>query len=161
VKQNASFDSSFWINAHRCGLLPYVLERYELHYPSAVAAEMQPSFPSGQEFWRLAQSGTLTEMSAAQSQVQEFGPGERAAIDLALEHPDWVLLMDDHRPLQHAASLGLRVVCTPALAIALYGEGALSAQEALLVLARLAALQTVSPSLLAAALAHLGRSLGS
>lgn len=159
VKQNATFDSSFWINAHRSGLLPHVLARYNLVYPPAVAAEMRTGFPSGQEFAGLVQAGRLTEVAPLSMQFQGFGPGEREAINVALEHPEWVLLMDDHRPFQEAARLGLRVLCTPVFTVSLFDEGALTARQTLVILARLAALQTVSPHLLAAALAHLGRSL--
>jgi predicted nucleic acid-binding protein len=159
VKQNASFDSSFWINADRAGLLSHVLHRYELRYAPAVAAELREEFPSGQHFWRLVREGVLTESAAGASHVQGFGPGERAAMDLAIENPGWVLLMDDQRPFQEAVRLGIDVLCTPVLVVGLFTEGALSAKQALLGLARLAALQTLSPHLLAAALAQLGRSM--
>lgn len=159
MKQNATFDSSYWINVHRSGLLPYVLARYNLWYSPPVAAELKESFPSGQHFWRLVREGVLTEDLPESAHLQDFGYGERAAIDLALEHPEWVLLIDDHRPFQEAARLGLKVLCSPVVVVQLFGEGTLTAGQTLLILARLAALQTLSPSLLAAALAQLGRSL--
>lgn len=158
MKQYASFDSSFWINAHRSGLLTYVLARCDLHYPPAVAAELREDFPSGRQFWALARQGVLSENAPRAAHIEEFGSGERAAIDLAVEHPNWVLLMDDERPFREATRLGLKVLCTPVL-VALFSEGILTARQALLSLARLAALQTLSPKLLAAALAQLGRSL--
>lgn len=161
VKQNATLDSSFWINAHRAGILSYLLDRYSLAYEPAVAAEMDEGFPSGREFWRLARQGSLTEVRGVLARVQEYGAGERAAMNLVLEHPDWLLLLDDQRPFQLAMQLGLKVVCTPTLVISLLAEGVVSAEEALFALARLAALQTVSPHLLAAALAQLGRILKS
>ena len=157
MKQNATLDSSFWINAHRSGLLPQLLERYALYYTPEVAAELRPSFASGRESWRLAQEGVLVEAPACLREVQSFGLGERSAINLALEHRDWILLMDDRRPLLEATRLGLRVLSSPVLALQLFSEGRLDATRTLQVLARLAALQTVSPDLLAAALAHLGR----
>jgi predicted nucleic acid-binding protein len=156
--QNATFDSSFWINAHRSGLLPHVLASYRLRYPPAVAAELKESFPSGQEFWRLARKGQLEEVMPGLTQVQGFGSGERASLNVALEHRDWVLLMDDQRPFQEAIRLGLKAVCTPVLVVALFSKGVLSAREALEILGRLAAMQTLSPHLLSAALAQLGRS---
>jgi len=156
VKQSATLDSSFWINAHRTGLLPYVLARYDLRYPPAVAAELVERFPSGREFWRLARAGLLVEVVPTTSQLQEFGPGEREAINLALEHQDWVLIIDDQRPYQAAARLGLNVLCSPVLTVALATEGALPTSDALAILARLAAIRTVSPVLLTAALAQLG-----
>jgi predicted nucleic acid-binding protein len=157
LKQDASFDASFWINACRAGLLAHVLNRYGLRFAPAVAAELLETNPSGREFWSHARRGTVAQAVAVQAHVTEFGPGERAAIDLALEHSDWVLLLDDCRPFQAATALGLRVVCTPVFAVGLYADGTLSAEATLHVLARLAAMQTVSPHLLAAALGHLGR----
>jgi predicted nucleic acid-binding protein len=159
VKQSATFDSSFWINAHRSGLLPHILDRYDVTYCREVAAELDPAFPSGAEFWRLVGSTELRETNPIGVAINEFGRGERAAISLAVENHDWTLLIDDHRPFQAAARLGLNAVCTPVLAVVLYSEKRLGASEALVVLARLAALQTISPALIAAALAQLGRSL--
>jgi predicted nucleic acid-binding protein len=156
VKQNASIDSSFWINAHRAGLLPHVLDRYALRYAPAVAAEVKASFPSGREFWSRVGTSDLREASPEKESFQEFGPGERGAIQLALEHRDWLLLLDDQRPFVAATSMGLKVICTPVFAVALHQAGAFDARQTLTVLARLAAMQTVSPHLVAAALAHLG-----
>ena len=135
-----------------------MLALYDLRYAPAVGAELAPQFPSGQEFWQQVRAGALVEVTPAAEPVREFGPGERAAINLALEHPDWILLLDDQRPFQEASRLGLRVLCTPVLAVALFSDGTIDAEQALLLLARLAALQTVSPHLIAAALAQLGSS---
>jgi predicted nucleic acid-binding protein len=158
MKHTATLDTSFWVNVQRVGLLPYVQSRYRLCYAPDVAGEMSQTFASGREFWRLARGGLLTEVAAASQHVRDLGPGERAAIDLALEHPDWILLLDDQTPYQEAVQRELRVLCSPVLVAAMFSEGALDARRAMLVLARLAALQTVSPHLLAAAIAHVGRS---
>jgi predicted nucleic acid-binding protein len=159
VKQSATFDSSFWINAHRSGLLPYIMDRYDINYCREVAAELDQAFPSGAEFWRLVGSAEIREANPIGAAINEFGRGERAAISLAVQNHDWTLLIDDHRPFQAAARLGVKAVCTPVLAVVLYTEKRLDASEALVVLARLAALQTISPTLIAAALAQLGRFL--
>lgn len=157
MKQNATPDTSFWINAHRSGLLPPVLERYRLFYAPAVAKELREEFPSGREFWSLLRAGIMTEAVPTNEQVKRFGPGERAAINLALEHRSWVLLMDDRRPFREAMDLGLRVLCSPVLAVELYTDGRLDETQVMEVLARLAAMQRVSPELLRSALAQLGR----
>ena len=120
--------------------------------------ELQEEFSSGREFWGLAREGVLVEASPELQEVTRFGPGEQAAINLTLENRDWVLLMDDRRPFLEAERLGLRVLCTPVLVVDLYMEEKLDARQALEVLSRLAGLQTVSPELLAASLAHLGAS---
>lgn len=133
-----------------------MLERFQLYYAPAVGAELREEFPSGREFWRLARDGVLIEAVAHSEQVRTFGNGERAAINLALEHRDWVLLIDDRRPFLEGERLGLKVLCTPVLVVDLHGDGRLSAPQALQALARLATMGTVSPVLLEAALAHLG-----
>ena len=156
MKQNATFDASFWIAFHRAGLLDLLLERYRLTYAPAVVAELREELPSGRAFWERARAGELVEAAPRVEAVRDFGPGERAAIDLALEHPEWVLLLDDQRPFRFAAARGLRVICSPVLVVALYEEGRLDAGDALGALVRLAALGTVSPHLIAAALAQLG-----
>jgi predicted nucleic acid-binding protein len=158
MKHTATLDTSFWVNVQRVGLLPYVQSRYLLCYAPDVAGEMNQTFSSGREFWRLARGGLLTQVPAEMDQVKDLGPGERAAINLALEHPDWILLLDDQKPYQEAVQRGLRVLCSPVLVAAMFSEGALDVSHAMLALARLAALQTVSPHLLAAAITHVGRS---
>jgi predicted nucleic acid-binding protein len=133
------------------------MERFQLHYAPAVASELLESFPSGRDFWRLAREGVLLEVAPELDEFREFGFGERAAINLALEHRDWFLLMDDHRPSLVAGRLGLQVISTPLLVVRLYTQRRLNASQALRVLGQLAALDTVSPALIAAALAQLRR----
>jgi hypothetical protein len=159
VKQNATFDSSFWINAHRSGLLPYVLTAYALRYPPAVARELRIGFPSGSEFWRLVASGALEPIAPEREHLRDFGPGEREAIAVAAEHPEWLLFLDDVRPLQRAIGLGLRAVCSPLLTVALYVEGQIGDIDALQILHQLTRIQTVSPSLLAPALNQLAAAM--
>ena len=134
-----------------------MVERFHLFYAAAVANELKEAFPSGRECWRLARKKALSEAPTPLETVKEFGPGERSAINLALEHRDWVLLLDDRRPSVAAGRLGLRVMCTPVLTAELYAEGELDIRQALAVLARLSAMQTVSPNLLAAAMNQLAR----
>lgn len=133
-----------------------MLERFQLYYTPAVAAELREEFPSGREFWRLAREGVLMEVAPQTDQVRAFGAGERAAMNLALEHNEWTILIDDRRPFLAAKRLGLKALCTPVLAVDLYDQGRLTLRQTLLALARLAAMQTLSPDLLAAALAQLG-----
>jgi predicted nucleic acid-binding protein len=155
VKQNATLDSSFWINAHRAGLLSNVLQRFSLSFAPAVAAELSRRFASGREFWRLVGEGVLTEANPQADLVKAFGSGERGAMNLALEHRDWILLVDDRRPLLEAQRLGLKTLCTPVLVVDLFDKEKWSLPEAVRALASLAAMRTVSPALLEAALAQL------
>ena len=132
-----------------------MLASFELHYAPTVAAELKEQFASGREFWRLVREGVLTEVRPVAEVVRTFGPGERAAMDLALEHPDWILLVDDRRPLIEAQRLGIKTVCTPVLVVDLLERGRLTRRGAVEALARLAALRTVSPPLIEAALADI------
>jgi predicted nucleic acid-binding protein len=155
VKQGATLDSSFWVNAHRCGLLRYVLDLFDIWYAPVVAAELSEEFASGREFWWLVREGVLAEAIPRVDEIKAFGPGERAAMNLALEHPGRLLLVDDRRPLQEAQRLGIRTICTAVLLVGLFYEGRIDLRGALDGLARLAAMQTVSPTLIDAALAQL------
>lgn len=148
MKRDATFDTSFWANAFRVGLLPYVLARFALRYTPDVATELPDTNPPGREFRRLAQAGDIAEIAPEVLHIREFGAGERAAMSVAIEHPDWVLLLDDYRPYRVALDRGMSVVCTPLLAVALYDEGVLSEVQVHRILDRLEGIGTVSPRLL-------------
>lgn len=68
--------------------------------------------------------------------------------------------MDDYRPYRAAESLGLPVLCTPVLAVILLEDREATEADTLTTLARLAAMQTVSPHLLASALVRVDQWLG-
>ena len=144
----AAFDTSFWVHAFGAGLLPMILPRYTLRYAPAVALELPPTFASGREFRRLAQRGELQREEPAGDQVGMFGPGERAAINLVLEHSDWTLLPDDRRPFDWAEARGLRVVCSPLLVVDCFQAGTLDVPETERLFALLTAPGTMSPGLL-------------
>ena len=156
MKQSATLDSSFWINAHRAGLLEYVLDRFVVHYTPSVAIELHENFASGREFWRVVREGLIVETAPTSSAFNLFGPGEQAAINLVSEHRDWVLLMDDRKPLAEAQRRGLRTLCTPVLVSTLFDEDQVELGQAIEILGRLAAMQTVSPTLIQAALTQIG-----
>ena len=103
----------------------------------------------------MVSAGMLQEVVPRAQRVQEYGPGERAALNVTVEHPEWFLLLDDRRSFEEAVRLGLRVVCTPVLAAMLCKERVIGRQEVTDVLARLAALGTVSPRLVGMAMALL------
>lgn len=152
---DAVFDTSFWINADRAGLLEDVLARFKVWYVPAVAAEINDNYASGRKFRRLVQDGTLTEIQPREQRIVDFGIGERIAISVAIEHPDWMLLIDDLRPSRVAGELGLNVITTPGFVATLFGDGHLDATQTLTRLGRLAGIQTVSPQLLAGALVQI------
>jgi predicted nucleic acid-binding protein len=160
VKRHATFDTSFWVHAFRTGLLPHLREQFVLHAPPAVAQELPDSNPGGREFRRLLREGEVHEIGPASLHLREFGAGERAAISVAIEHPDWVLLIDDRRAFEQAVRLGLDVLCSPVIVVRAYRDRTLTAEDALALLGNLAALGTLSPHLVTAALAMLGRPRG-
>lgn len=125
-----------------------MVRRYALRQPAAVAAELPDRHPSGREFRRRAQAGELEEVNPQRDWVGRFGPGERAAISVALEHRQWTLLLDDVRAFEWAAGRGLRLRCTPLLVVDLYLEGAVPATEALRLLADLGRRRTLSQGLI-------------
>jgi hypothetical protein len=148
VTGDATFDTSFWVNAFRAGLLPFVRERFTLHYAPTVADELPDTNPPGREFRRLVQSGELGEVRPLAATLREFGPGERAAMSVALEHPEWTLLLDDYRPYRASVERGIHVACSPLLAVTLYEERAITEAQLDAILDRLEAIRTVSPLLL-------------
>ncbi len=148
VRQDATFDTSFWVNAFRAGLLPFVRERFALHYAPEVANELPATNPPGREFQRLVEAGELDEFRPSARLVVEFGVGERAAMNIALERPDWTLLLDDYRPYLMSVERRIQVVCSPLLAVTLYDEGAISEEQLATILDRLESIRTVSPRLI-------------
>jgi len=89
--------------------------------------------------------------------ITEFGSGERSALNAALEHPDWILLLDDRRPFEEAVRRGLRVICSPVLTVLLYAEGRMREATAMRILAALQGSGTLSPLLVQAATTLLNR----
>ena len=152
VKQNATLDSSFWINAVAGGLLDYLLEDFALYLAPAVERELPETYPSGARLHRLIEKSRITLAAPTVMVLERFGPGEREAISLAAQHREWTLLLDDLRPFRAAGEMGLRPVSTPAYAASLYERHVLDEVGVLTVLARLAARGTVSPQLIALAL---------
>jgi len=154
VKQNATPDSSFWIHATVSNVIEQLLEDFELYVAQAVAEELSEEYRSGAWLHGLIREGRVRVRDAGAATLDRFGPGERAAINLAIENPDWVLLMDDLRPFRAAEELGLSPVSSPVYAASLYKRGVLDEQAVLNVLARLSARSTVSPQLIDLALSQ-------
>ena len=154
VKQNATLDSSFWIHAAVGRIVERLLEDFDVSVPPAVAGELSEDYPSGARLHSLVREGRVRVVAAESATLEQFGPGERAAINLAIENPGWVLLMDDLRPFRAAEELGLAPVSSAVYTASLYRRGVLDEREVLGVLARLAARSTLSPQLIDLALAQ-------
>jgi predicted nucleic acid-binding protein len=108
---------------------------------------------------RLITEGRITLEAPEVVALDRFGPGEREAMSLAVQHRDWILLLDDLRPFRAATEMGLSPVSTPAYAALLYNQKVLDEVGVLTALARLAARGTVSPQLIALALAQIATTL--
>lgn len=135
-KQNASLDSSFWINAYAGGLTPFLTDYFCLFATRLVQTEITypldvleiPS-PGARLFRQWCERGLITRQDPVMS-VDWFQPGENQAIALALEYGYW-LLIDDNNPYHFAKSRGLPVLGSMDLAVALYDQGRLSYPQAL------------------------------
>lgn len=160
MKQDATLDSSFWINATAAGLIDALLADFDVRVSPDVSRELPESYPSGAYLHRLIEDRRIVVQGPQVLVLAQFGAGERAAISLAAEHRDWTLLLDDVRPFRSAQTMGLSPVCSPAYAASLYERGALDDGGVLTALARLAVRSTVSPHLLALALRQVGHILG-
>lgn len=145
---NAVSDTSFWVNCFRTGLLPYVLDRYRLYVAPAVDFELPDTNPYGREYLRQRSLGVVREAPPFTLRVREYGAGEREAMSIARERPNWMLLLDDFRPYRACLVRDMNVLCSPLFAVKLYDEGALDDRELDDVLFRLEALKTVSPRLM-------------
>ena len=159
VKQSATLDSSFWINAVAGGLLDYLLNDFELHIAPAVERELPETYPSGARLHRLIEAKRIALVAPTVMALDRFGPGEREAISLAAQHREWTLLLDDLRPFRAAETMGLMPVSTPAYTASLYERRILDEIAVLTVLARLAVRATVSPQLIGLALTQVATSL--
>ncbi len=155
VKQKATLDSSFWINAIAGGVVDYVLEDYELTIGPTIAQELPKTYPGGARLHALIEEKRIRVETPKASILERFGPGEREAISLAAQDRAWTLLIDDLRPSRVAEEMGLAPVSTPTYTVALYSRALLSEVEVLTALARLAARGTVSPQLIALALTQI------
>ncbi len=135
VKQNASLDASFWINAFDADLVEFLPEYFVLYVCSVVAEEIRyPLDVLGIEdaaspslFVEWCESGVIT-LQDPEEPVDWFEKGENAAIALAMER-GYLLLMDDANPYHYAKSKHLKVVGTAELTVFLYDQGKLSYKE--------------------------------
>ncbi|HFQ93121.1 MAG TPA: hypothetical protein ENK32_03860 [Anaerolineae bacterium] len=135
MKQKASLDASFWINACVSNIIHFVPEYFTLVVPSVVAAEIRyPLDVLGIEantaiLFNQWLNSRKIKLSDPEKPVDWFHRGENAAIALAIEQ-DCFLLIDDASPYHRAKSSGLNVVGTSELIIFLYDYGRISHEQA-------------------------------
>ena len=137
----AVLDASFWINAVRSGIAPYLTGYFSLVVTPGVAAELtallgRPEPPESAILFGDWQQRGLIQPAAPERPLERFDAGENEAIALALEQ-GWVLLIDNSAPRDWSRGpLGLRVVDSPAFAVFLHDHGRLDYIEVTAVLAR-------------------------
>lgn len=147
--QDAVLDASFWINAERAGLAPYLLEYFSITAPPRVEAELMvllgPGLdppPAATLFAEWRRRGQI-QIASPQQSFSRFDPGENEAIALAQER-GWVLLIDNGAPRDFGRGpLGLRVVDSPAFAVLLYDQGRLTYAQTVAALHRTRAARRV------------------
>lgn len=143
MKQNASLDAFFWINAHDAGLVRFLPDYFVLFACNVVAQEIRypidvlniegAAGPS--MFVEWCESGIVT-LQDPEEPVDWYQRGENAAIALAIER-GYFLLIDDANPYHFAKSKGLKVVGTADLTVFVYDQGRLSYDEAVVMVKRL------------------------
>jgi hypothetical protein len=135
VKQNASLDASFWINAYDADLIRFLPDYFRLFVCRSVAGEIrypldmlgikEAACPS--LFVEWCKSGIIT-LEDPRKPVNWYLAGENAAIALAIER-GYFLLIDDANPYHFAKAQSLKVVGTADLAVFLYDQGHLTFAE--------------------------------
>lgn len=131
MKQSASIDASFWINACRGDIILYVADYFHLFSPAVVAAEIRYPLTvlgiparSSVLFDAWLEAGKVV-IQEPQKAVAWFHAGENAAIALAIEH-QYFLLIDDANPYHRARSAGVQVVGTAEFTVLLFDHGRLT-----------------------------------
>jgi predicted nucleic acid-binding protein len=99
---------------HRAGILDWLCEIFErIWVPSAVVREIDTGGVGGHDVPKLRECRWLTVTDPAWTPSSwlalDLGPGELAAMALALENPARVLLLDDHLARRTARAAGLQV----------------------------------------------------
>jgi hypothetical protein len=135
MKQNASLDASFWINACEGNLVEFLPDYFFLFASSIVAREirypldvLEIEAKTPLLFNQWCNSGQV-DLQDPVSPVDWFQQGENAAIALAIEQ-GYFLLIDDTNPYHRAKSVGLKVIGTNDFAVFLVDQGRLSPKAA-------------------------------
>jgi len=141
LKQPASLDSSFWINACTAGIVEFLPDYYDLFACQAVADEVL--YPlrllgmpvvAAERFQAWLDAGRIVLHEPA-APLEWFQIGENFAAALARER-GYRLLIDDENPYHFAKAHGLRVLGTPDFVVALYYHRRLSYEQAERILTR-------------------------
>lgn len=125
---NASLHTSFWNRACEIGVTPYLFSYFKVHFCSAVRSEIITTnvnesrrlYPQVALFHLLEEDGRLFAQDP-QRTLTKFGAGEACGVALAFEQ-QWILLINDYRPLEFARALGVKCISVPAFCLLLYAQ---------------------------------------
>jgi len=148
VKQEAAFDTSFWVHAVHLNLVESLLEDYALVCPTAVETELGEAHPAALKLKALCGEGKIQRARPRAERIKLYGHGERAAINLALERK-LLLLIDDWRPYEAARGAGVETVNTVAYVTHLFARDRLPADRTLDLLGKMARRGTLRPEWIA------------
>lgn len=151
MRIEATFDTSFWVHIVYLERVDMLLADYTLLCTEAVARELGRQNPTSQRLQDLLTAGSIQVANPRTTPFTLYGEGERAAINLALEH-HLPLLIDDWRPYEAARLAGVAVVHTLAYLVQLYAQRRVTLPQVLNDLSRLARRGTLRPEWLQAAL---------
>ena len=123
--------------ANRCEVAANLLDLFRLVVPQAVVNEIEtrdPAFPLREYpyatlFRHLRHHMDVVPAAESPPPLNVFGPGEAAALALALDR-GYLVLVNERRAASHAANLGLRVITIPAVIVRLHLGGVISRQAA-------------------------------
>lgn len=153
-------DSSFWSVASRINLEAFAYDLFTrpLICPYSVEQEIFPNtsklvYPHQQRFRVAVEDARIAIVADPVAVFHRFGPGEAAAIQLALDYQssgrDAILLINDFRPYTEAVDkLKLKVMSVPELVFFLAAAGIRTKAAALTHLAELTSANTTSPRLI-------------
>lgn len=136
MKQNASFDASFWINVCAGDIVTYVIDYFHLFTTDEVGREIRyPLDVLGIESYSSALFNKWLNQNKIRLQnpsqpVSWFQSGENAAIALAIEQ-NYFLLIDDANPYHRAKNAGLKVVGSSDFTVFLYDREQITFESAL------------------------------
>ena len=126
---NASLDTSFWNRACEIGVTVYLFSYFKVYSCAEVRKEIITTdplntpliYPQAMQFKVYEEDGRLHQQEP-KSSLHRFGAGEASAMSLALEH-QWILLINDSRPLVFAQTLGVTCISVPEFCVFLFAKG--------------------------------------
>ncbi len=151
MRQEATFDSAFWVHAVYLDLVDHLLVDFALICTTAVERELGRDNPTSLRLKALLADHTIPVANPHAETISLYGDGERAAINLALER-HLFLLIDDWRPYEAARTSGVEVVNSLAYLMQLYAQHRVTLEKVIRDLGRMAQRGTVRPAWLQSAL---------